>query len=80
MLITARRKLSFNLGKYENMETEVILTDIPEGTDPLDISGKLDEIMQPDIIRASLATSHAEDDNVTSVYEWKKITEGAYDA
>lgn len=71
--ITARRKLSFNLSRYETMETEVFLVEIPFDTDPEEISAQLDLLMAPDIERAALATSHAEEDNTSSVYTWRDI-------
>lgn len=73
MTITARRKLVFNPGRYETIETEYILTDIPDDTDPDAISEQLDILMTPEIRRARLASCHDPDDNVTSVYQWAAI-------
>lgn len=74
-MITVRRRLLFNTAKYESMEVEVTVSDIPDDTDPDDISGHLDEVMAPEVARAELATSFGPDE--TSVYTWKQITEGA---
>jgi hypothetical protein len=71
--ITARRKLTFNLGRYESMETEIFLVNIPADTEPEEISQQLDLLMEPEIERACLATSHADEDNTSSVYTWRDI-------
>lgn len=77
MEITARRKLVFNLGRYEQHETEFILSGIPDDTDPEDIAVQLDLLMAPDVERAVLATSHDPEDNATGVYVWKEIVTNA---
>lgn len=71
--ITARRKLVFNLGRYEQQETEVIITGISMDTDPEEVSAQLDLLVAPEVLRAKLATSHAPEDNATSVYTWEEI-------
>jgi len=75
MEITARRKLVFNLGKYEQTETEFTITGIPGDTAPKEISSMLDLLMQPEIDKVVLATAHHPDDNATGVYTWQEITE-----
>lgn len=73
MVITARRRLVFQPSRYETIEIEHTLTDIPEDTDPEDITQQLDMIQAPEIQRARLASVHDPDDNVTSVYKWADI-------
>lgn len=75
--VTARRRLEFNPGKYEQATTEFTITGIPGGTDPEEISLALDRLMAPEIERISLATAHHPDDNATGVYTWREITEKA---
>jgi hypothetical protein len=75
MEITARRKLVFNLGKYEQAETEFTITGIPHATGPEEISRMLDLLMQPEVDKVVLATAHHPDDNATGVYTWQEITE-----
>lgn len=70
-MITARRRLLFNLDQYESMEIEFIISDIPDDTDPDAISRHLDELMAPEVKRAAVATSRDESD--TSVYKWGEI-------
>ena len=73
--ITARRKLTFNLGRYESMESEIFLVGIPVDTDPEEISQQLDLLVAPEVERAEFATTHHPDDNITSVYAWREITD-----
>lgn len=77
MEITASRRLSFNLGRYEQQEITFTVTGIPMDTDPEDVSVQLDLLMAPDIARARLATCHAREDNATSVYTWDDIAKNA---
>lgn len=70
-MITARRRLVFNTEKYESVEIEFTISDIPDDTDPDDITMHLDELMAPELHRARLATSRVEGD--TSVYTWNRI-------
>ena len=78
-MITVRRKLVFNLDRYEQHEIEVTIDEIPDDTSPDEVANWLDDMMLPDIERAALATSHAIEDNATSVYTWKSLAsrEGA---
>lgn len=75
--ITARRRLEFNPGKYEQATTEFIITGIPEDVEPAEISLMLDRLMAPEISRIELATAHHPDDNATGVYTWREITKKA---
>ena len=77
-MITVTRKLTFNLERYESMETSVTITDIPDDADPEEISATLDAIMAPEFARAELATSKDVDD--TSLYTWNQIAKEGVDA
>ena len=77
-MINVCRKLTFNLERYENMTIEVTVTDIPDDTDPEEISARLDAIMAPEFARAELATSKDVDD--TSLYTWNQIAKEGVDA
>jgi hypothetical protein len=75
-MITVTRRLLFNLDRYESAEITVTVTDIPDDTDPDEISRQIDDVMAPELRRAELATSKTADD--TSLYTWNQIaTEGA---
>lgn len=73
-MITVRRKLVFNLGRYEQAEIEFTIAGIPDDTDPEDIAVQLDLLMAPDVERAAIATTHDPGDNATSAYTWRDIT------
>lgn len=75
--ITARRMVTFNIGKYEQHVTDITITGIPGDTDPEDIALELDLLMSPEVVRAELATAHDPEDNATSLYTWRRITEKA---
>lgn len=70
-MITIRRKLLFNTDRFENMEIEVTITDLPDGVDPEQASVMLDQAMAGELYRARLATSKESGD--TSVYTWNEI-------
>ncbi len=78
--VVIKRTLTFNLSKYEQMTTEVIVTGIDFDTDGEDISVELDRLQAGEVHRAALATVHHPDDNATSVYEWDRITKEGADA
>jgi hypothetical protein len=71
-MISVRRRLLFNTGKYESVEIEAIVSDLPDDTEPDSISTMLDEVMAPEIERVEKATSKTEDD--TMLYTWIDIT------
>lgn len=79
-LMDVSRTLEFNLGRYEQMKTTIVLKDIPADTDPDALSEQLDIIMAPEIARAAFASVHPVEDNVTSVYDWNRLIEEGMDA
>lgn len=70
-MISVSRRLLINLGEYESAEVKVIVSDLPDDTDPDSISDMIDEVMAPELARARLATSKQEGD--TSLYTWIDI-------
>ena len=74
------RTLEFNLGRYEQAKVSVTIRDIPMDVTAEDISATLDEKMEREVARAAFATVHPEEDNVTSVYSWRRIIEEGMDA
>jgi hypothetical protein len=70
-MISVRRRLLFNLDRYESAEVEVIVSDLPDDTDPDSISDMIDEVMAPELARARLATAKTAED--TSLYTWIDI-------
>jgi hypothetical protein len=70
-VITVTRKLMFQPERYESAEISFTITDIPDGTDPEEISQELDGLFEPELYRAQLATSKDESD--TSLYTWHQI-------
>lgn len=70
-MISVSRRITLNTGQYESVEVKVIVTDLPDDTDPDSISGMIDEVMAPELARAELATSKDQDD--TSLYTWIDI-------
>ena len=77
MELSVTRRLSFNLGRYEQQDITVTITGIPGDTEPEDIAVQLGLLAGPEIARARLATCHAREDNVTSVYTWDDIAQSA---
>jgi hypothetical protein len=71
-MISVRRRLLFNTGKYESVEIESVVSDLPDDTDPDSISEMLDDVMAPEIARVEKVTSKTEDD--TMLYTWIDIT------
>jgi hypothetical protein len=72
-MITIRRKLLFNIDRFENAEVEVTITGLPDDVDPEKASEMLDAAMAGELYRVRLATSKDKDDNNTSLYTWNDI-------
>ena len=70
-MISVSRRLLLNMGDYESVEVKVIVSDLPDDTDPDSISDMIDEVMAPELSRAEKATSKTEDQ--TMVYTWIDI-------
>ena len=70
-MISVRRRLLFNLDRFESAEIEVVVTDLPDDTDPDSISEMIDEVMAPELARAELATTKERGD--TGLYTWIDI-------
>lgn len=71
-MISVSRRLLLNMGDYESVEVKVIVSDLPDDTDPDSISSMIDEVMAPELERAEKATSKQEGD--TMLYTWIDVT------
>lgn len=70
-MISVSRRLLLNTGDYESIEVKVIISDLPDDTEPDSISSMLDEVIAPELERAEKVTSKTEDQ--TMVYTWIDI-------
>lgn len=71
-MISVSRRLLLNAGDYESIEVKVLVTDLPDDTDPDSISDMIDEVMAPELVRAEKASSKDPED--TMLYTWIDIT------